>query len=172
MEYNGFSLEQPKDTNYGIPNLIHVPQMFRELTAYRLTRGEFGRRERIKNGIKLEQSGLLNPAQHMINAFQLIYGNDVLLHSQGIPNNYAIDIIDLFCNENDWGIAGCASSGKTFSVAACIVIDWLCAPDCTSTYVASTSLDASEDRLWGKVCTLYRTAMRNIQAQYLSLIHI
>jgi hypothetical protein len=134
--------------------------------AYVYTRGEFGRRERIKRGIRIEDTDLKNPTQHMINCFNLIYGNDVLLQSQGIPNNYALDIIDLFCNENDWGIAGCASSGKTFSVAACIVIDWLCAPNVTSTYVASTSLDASEDRLWGKVCTLYRIAMRNIQAQY------
>jgi len=166
MEYNGLSLQPPQDTTYGLSFLESVPQFIRELTAYRLTRGEFGRRERIKRKIKLDDCDLKSPAQHMINCFQLIYGNDVLLHSQGIPNNYALDIIDLFCNENDWGIAGCASSGKTFSVAACIVIDWLCAPDCTSTYVASTSLDASEDRLWGKVCTLYRIAMRNLQAKY------
>ena len=166
MDYNGICLDLPKDTTYGLSFGENVPQFIRELTAYRLTRGEFGRRERVKNGIKLEHTDLKNPAQHMVNCFQLIYGNDVLLQSQGIANNYALDIIDLFCNENDWGIAGCASSGKTFSVAACIVIDWLCAPDCTSTYVASTSLDASEDRLWGKVCTLYRIAMRNLQSKY------
>jgi len=166
MEYNGLVLDAPKDTTYGIPYLETVPQFVRELSCYALTRGEFGRRERIKRGIRIEDTDLKNPAQHMVNCFNLIYGNDVLLHSQGIPNNYALDIIDLFCNENDWGIAGCASSGKTFSVAACIVMDWISAPTVTSTYVASTSLDASEDRLWGKVCTLYRVAMRNIQAQY------
>jgi hypothetical protein len=166
MNYKNLCLDVPQDTDYGIPFFKNQHQFVRELIAYRLTRGEFGRRERIKMGIKLDECGLLNPAQHMVNCFQLIYGNDVLLHSQGIPNNYALDIIDLFCNENDWGIAGCASSGKTFSVAACIIIDWLCAPDFTSTYVASTSLDASEDRLWGKVCTLYRIAMRNLQAKY------
>jgi hypothetical protein len=166
MNYNGINLIPPTDTTYGLSGLSNIPQFMRELTAYRLTRGEFGRRERIKNAIKLENTGLLSPTQHMVNAFQLIYGDDVLLHSQGIPNNYALDIVDLFCTENDWGIAGCASSGKTFSVAACIVLDWLCAPSKTSTYVVSTSLDASEDRLWGKVCTLYRTAMKNIQAKY------
>jgi len=166
MIYNGLCLDTPKDTTYGIPYFESSPQFIRELMAYVYTRGEFGRRERIKRGIRIEDTDLKNPTQHMINCFNLIYGNDVLLQSQGIPNNYALDIIDLFCNENDWGIAGCASSGKTFSVAACIVIDWLCAPNVTSTYVASTSLDASEDRLWGKVCTLYRIAMRNIQAQY------
>ena len=168
MIYNGLCLDAPKDTTYGIPYFEKSPQFIRELLAYVYTRGEFGRRERIKRGIRIEDTDLLNPAQHMVNCFNLIYGNDVLLQSQGIPNNYALDIIDLFCNENDWGIAGCASSGKTFSVAACIVIDWICAPTVTSTYVASTSLDASEDRLWGKVCTLYRIAMRNIQAQYKS----
>jgi len=166
MIYNGLCLDTPKDTTYGIPYFESSPQFIRELMAYVYTRGEFGRRERIKRGIRIEDTDLMNPAQHMVNCFNLIYGNDVLLQSQGIPNNYALDIIDLFCNENDWGIAGCASSGKTFSVAACIVIDWICAPNVTSTYVASTSLDASEDRLWGKVCTLYRIAMRNIQAQY------
>ena len=168
MIYNSLCLDAPKDTTYGIPYFEKSPQFIRELLAYVYTRGEFGRRERIKRGIRIEDTDLLNPAQHMVNCFNLIYGNDVLLQSQGIPNNYALDIIDLFCNENDWGIAGCASSGKTFSVAACIVIDWICAPTVTSTYVASTSLDASEDRLWGKVCTLYRIAMRNIQAQYKS----
>jgi len=172
MDYKGFCLDAPQDTDYGIEAFQSLPQFIRELTAYRITRGEFGRRERIKLGIKLENTTLKNPAQHMVNCFNLIYGDEVLLQSQGIANNYALDIIDLFCNENDWGIAGCASSGKTFSVAACIVIDWLCAPDCTSTYVASTSLDASEDRLWGKVCTLYRIAMRNLQAKYGSVAAI
>lgn len=166
MEYNGFSLQPPKDTTYGIGFTQNSPQFMRELVAYRLTRGVWGEMEREKFNIVLENTDLKNPAQHMINAFQLIYGDEVMLFSRGIPNNYTLDIIDLFCNENDWGIAGCASSGKTFSVAACIVIDWLCAPNETATYVASTSLEASEDRLWGKVVSMYRLAMRNIQAYH------
>ena len=79
MEYNGLILEPPKDTTYGLSIFENVPQFIRELTAYRLTRGEFGRRDRIKRGIRLEDTDLKNPAQHMVNCFQLIYGNDVLL---------------------------------------------------------------------------------------------
>jgi len=69
MEYNGLVLDAPKDTTYGIPYLESVPQFVRELTAYALTRGEFGRRERIKRGIRIEDTDLKNPAQHMINCF-------------------------------------------------------------------------------------------------------
>ena len=97
MIYNGLCLDAPKDTTYGIPYFEKSPQFIRELLAYVYTRGEFGRRERIKRGIRIEDTDLLNPAQHMVNCFNLIYGNDVLLQSQGIPNNYALDIIDLLC---------------------------------------------------------------------------
>jgi len=166
MTYNGLCLDTPIDTTYGISFLENQPQFIRELAAYRLTRGKFGKREMARRKIRIEDTDLKNPAQHMVNLFGLIYKNDVSLKSQGVANNYTLDIIDLFCNENDWGIAGCASSGKTFSIAACIVADWLCAPDMTSTYVASTSLEASEDRLWGKVCSLYRIAMRNLKKEY------
>lgn len=166
MEYKGYSLEAPEKYNYGLSRFDNSPQFITELLAYRFTRGYWGEMEREKLGIDLSKCDLRNPAQHMINAFQLIYGNEVMLQSHGIPNNYTLDIVDLFCNENDWGIAGCASSGKTFSIAACIVIDWICAPEVTATYVASTSLEASEDRLWGKVASMYRLAMRNMQAQF------
>lgn len=50
------------------------------------------------------------------------------------------------------------NSSKTFSVAAWLVFDWYSCPAATLSFVASTSLSGSEDRIWGTVARLHKCA--------------
>lgn len=48
------------------------------------------------------------------------------------------------------------NSSKTYGTAAWLDLDWASAPDKTLSFVASTSLGGSEDRIWGTVAKLFR----------------
>lgn len=170
IKHDEITLEFPKDTDYGLsqlnPALGTIPQVMRELWAYKLTHGKYGEMQRKKLGITPDKFSFKSPLQHMVNCCLFFWPDEFLLQSCGIRNNYALDVLWCLCNSRDIGIAGAASTGKTFTIAAWAVADWMCAPNATSTFVASTSLDAAEDRLWGKVAQLYRTAMKRAQATW------
>lgn len=102
----------------------------------------------------------------MVNCVAIIWPNEVHLQVRGYRNTNLLTVLYALCNNEDIGIAGNASSGKTYSMAAWAIVDWLCAPDCTSTFVASTSLEASADRIWGKIESLFKASARNIAGRY------
>lgn len=55
-------------------------------------------------------------------------------------------------------ILGPSSSGKTHSVAVCLLVDYYCFPDTTTVIVCSTTRDRLEDRIWGEIKKLHREA--------------
>ena len=169
LVYEDICLTPPVDDDYGLEMLAGIPaeyQLMRELNAYMLTQGKYGRYKRRELGIVLENTRLKSALQHMVNCCMLLWPKEFLLNEQGIRNNYAIDVLDVLCNYTNVGLAGCASSGKTYTMAAWAVVDWLAAPNCTSTYVASVDLSGTSDRIWGKVEELYLAAMRNLKAKF------
>jgi hypothetical protein len=52
--------------------------------------------------------------------------------------------------------------GKSFPVALWVYLDWCSAPHCTSSWVATTTLGASEDRIWGIISKLWKCANTQI----------
>ena len=91
---------------------------------------------------------------HMINAIKLDLPH-VDLTRDGIINTTFLEVVNEWVNEPDLAIAGAASSGKTFPVAVCILEDWKASPANTLSFVCTTSLGASEDRIWGAIVKLF-----------------
>lgn len=77
----------------------------------------------------------------------------------GVLNTSCLRVLWACCYEKDLGVAGSASSGKTRPIAAYVIADWESAPNQTLTFVATTSLQASEDRIYGAITQLYNSAL-------------
>ncbi len=161
-------LTPPVFDDYNIAVLKEAPnQLIRELMAYRLRHGNHGKslsRKLEAQGIDL--SGLKSAFQHMINCIALIWPDEVHLTRKGYRNLPFLKVIQSLCENDDVGIAGNAGSGKTFGMAIWVIVDWLCAPDCTSTFIASTTLESSSDRLWGKTIQMFKIGRNNMIAKF------
>lgn len=91
---------------------------------------------------------------HMINMIKLDLPH-IDLVKDGYINTTFLRVVAEWCAEPDLAIAGAASSGKTFPVATCILEDWKASPSNTLSFVCTTSLGASEDRIWGAIVGLH-----------------
>jgi hypothetical protein len=56
------------------------------------------------------------------------------------------------------GQIGCASSGKSFIPAACVLTDYYCFPHSTTVLVSSTTRESLEMRVWGEIKKLHKSA--------------
>ena len=137
LELYGWTAQKLKDpvpeNDYGMKWPKGTDQYFKEIWGYRA------------GGI-----GGLTQFDHMVNMIKL----DLpffQFESMGYINSAALRVIHACCKYNDLGIAGAASTGKTFPVAAFILEDWKSAPHSTLSFVCTTSLAASEDRIWGAI---------------------
>ncbi len=130
--------------NYGEPILDKVGQYFRELHAYR-------------------QGGMAGHDKlfHMVNAIKLD-NPEFQFESNGYINSGALRVLKACCEHSDLGIAGSASAGKTFPVAEYILQDWKSAPNCTLSFVCTTSMSASDDRIWGAIVKLFQSSLHPI----------
>lgn len=93
-------------------------------------------------------------AWHLINAIKLDLPH-VKMTNNGYINTTFLRLVYKYCEEPDLAIAGAASSGKTFPIAVCILEDWKASPSNTLSFVCTTSLGASEDRIWGAIVSLH-----------------
>lgn len=139
------------------------PEQFTELAveqfAYSITRGEWGKKYCLEHQIDLDEYSFENPTVHFINACKMQWdSNAVCFESRGYSNSSLIRLLDGLCNNDDIAIAGAASTTKSFGVGLWVLKDWQCVPYDTSTWVATTSLGASEDRIWGIVSNLFKLA--------------
>jgi hypothetical protein len=108
---------------------------------------------------------------HMINMIRL----DLPIFSfvsQGFINTEAIRVIRACCMNDDLGVAGAASSGKTYPIAAYILQDWKAAANRTLSFVCTTTMEASDDRIWGAIVRLFRDSVHKIgtHVQYRHMI--
>lgn len=132
----------PQDNDYGFDWPDGTFQLTKELYGF------------LVGGI-----GGLRKFDHLIRAIRLQWPDKIEFVSKGILNTNLMRVLWACCYEKDLGIAGAASAGKTFPVAAYILIDWMAAPSRTLTFVCTTSLQASDDRIWGTIVSLYKEAI-------------
>jgi hypothetical protein len=133
-----------------------------ELYCYALTRGDYGKTMRVKKNMELSDYKLLSPYEHFIQAVQYMWPTDVVIKNRGYTNTQLLRTLDELCNNDDVCLAGAASMGKSFPVGLWIYLDWCAAPHCTSSWVATTTLGASEDRIWGIISKLWKCASNKI----------
>lgn len=133
-----------KEDDYGVLWPKDTLQYFKEAWAY-------------KNGGVCGHDKLY----HMVNMIKLDLPT-FQFTSRGYINSNALRVIKAFCEEDDLGVAGAASTGKTFPLAACILEDWKCAPHETLSFVCTTTLGASEDRIWGAIVKLWQSQIHKI----------
>lgn len=132
------------DTDYDLPVLKKQLQYFREAYAYR-------------------QGGLNghDKLYHMVNMIRL----DLPFFQftkRGYINSNALRVLKACVERDDLGIAGAASTGKTFPVGAYILQDWKSAPHATLSFVCTTSMAASEDRIWGAIVKMWQQSTYKI----------
>jgi hypothetical protein len=155
---------------YGYPFPEETPQFYRELFGYVIQRGNWGYSTKpgtdqnygmwwqVENKVDISEYKFLSPFEHLCNAIKIQWDTEFELEVRGYKNTSALRILEKLCFENDVAIAGPASLSKSFPVAAFSLIDWQAAPHCTSTFLATTTLGASEDRIWGMTRKLLRAS--------------
>lgn len=133
-----------EDNDYGMEWPDGTVQYFKEGYGYRM------------GGI-----GGLTKFDHMVNMIKL----DLPFfefESMGYINSAALRVLKACCEQIDLGIAGAASTGKTYPVAAYLLQDWKTAPHTTLTFVCTTSLAASDDRIWGAIVKQWQSSVYKI----------
>jgi hypothetical protein len=143
---------------YGMKFPENMDELGIELYCYAISRGEYGKEYCVKHNINLSDFKLLSPSEHFLNAVKLQWPTEVSIYSRGYTNTQLVRTLDELCSNTDICLAGAASMGKSFPVALWIYLDWCSAPHCTSSWVATTTLGASEDRIWGIISKLWKSA--------------
>jgi len=143
---------------YGIQFSENMDDLGIELYCYAISRGEYGKDYCIKQNINLSDFKLLSPHEHFINAVKLQWPTEVSIYNRGYTNTQLLRTLEELCNNTDICLAGAASMGKSFPVGLWVYLDWCSAPHCTSSWVATTTLGASEDRIWGIISKLWKCA--------------
>lgn len=142
--YFGYTAKQLSDpvpkNDYGIQWPAGTSQWFKEAYAY----GEGGLDGHEK-------------WHHMVNMIRIDLPMFAFV-SDGYINTEALRVIRSCCMHNDLGVAGAASAGKTFPIAAYILQDWKSAANKTLTFVCTTTMEASEDRIWGAIVKLFQNS--------------
>lgn len=119
-------------------------QYFKEAIAYR------------KEGL-----GGHNKLYHMINMIKLDLPS-FQFESNGYINTGALRVLKACVEHDDLGIAGAASTGKTYPVGAYIIEDWKSAPHATLSFVCTTSMSASDNRIWGAIVKMFSESVYKI----------
>jgi len=143
---------------YGMKFSENMDDLGIELYCYAISRGDYGKDYCVKHNINLKDFKLLTPAEHFINAVKLQWPTEVSIYNRGYTNTQLLRTLEELCNNTDICLAGAASMGKSFPVALWVYLDWCSAPHCTSSWVATTTLGASEDRIWGIISKLWKCA--------------
>ena len=143
---------------YGMKFSENMDDLGIELYCYAISRGDYGKDYCVKHNINLKDFNLLTPAEHFLNAVKLQWPTEVSIFNRGYTNTQLLRTLEELCNNTDICLAGAASMGKSFPVALWVYLDWCSAPHCTSSWVATTTLGASEDRIWGIISKLWKCA--------------
>ena len=143
---------------YGIKFPENMDELGVELYCYAISKGEYGKEYCNKHNINLSDFKLLTPYEHFLKAVKLQWPTEVSIVNRGYTNTQLLRTLEELCNNDDICLAGAASMGKSFPVGLWVYLDWCSAPHCTSSWVATTTLGASEDRIWGIISKLWKSA--------------
>lgn len=100
-----------------------------------------------------EEKGGLGKAEHFWNISDIMFnrGDEPMM----IRTEWAEKMIEEACNHEYLAIAGCASSGKSHTMAAWGLVNWFASPEDTKVIMTSTTLKAAKKRIWGSVERLW-----------------
>lgn len=144
---------------YGFPFHENMSELAIELFAYSITRGQYGRTYCFNKQIDIDEFKFENPTVHLMNFIRMQWDQNVVsLENRGYSNTSLKRAIDRLCNTDDVVFAGAASASKSFAGGLWILADWQAVPHVTSSWVATTTLGASEDRIWGIIAGLHKRA--------------
>lgn len=71
-----------------------------------------------------------------------------------VKHKWAEQTVRACVREKYLALGGSAGSGKSYTLAAYAIVEWLCAPSETLVLVTSTTLQASRTRIWGAIIKL------------------
>lgn len=149
--------------NYGFPFHPVLNQAEKELFAYSITHGEYGKAKRAampqEFGVSFDECSFKDPAEHMLNFIQLNWPVDVAIKNGPHLNRPFLRVIEALCHKDDIALAGAASMGKTFPMGVWALADWMAVPNFTLTLVGSNEIGATEDRIWGAITELHRKSI-------------
>lgn len=106
-------------------------------------------------------------AYHFWRAAQMLWNYPGSLHPVHI-HPWAIRMVDALCKHKRLSIAGCASSGKSRTLALWGIINFISAPRQTKVIFTSTSLKDSRGRIWGDVEKLWSNMVAQGPGQLVS----
>lgn len=97
----------------------------------------------------------------------VVYGNGTLFHFKELIkllwpeivwHKWNKRIIAAYLKHRNIVVIGPASSGKTHTAAVCVLAEWYCFPSSTTVICCSTTRERLEDRVWGEIKKLHKSA--------------
>ena len=85
-----------------------------------------------------------------------LWNNDALPEKMMVRHPWAEKMIRAAIKHKYLAIGGSASSGKSHTMAAWGIVQWLCQPRDTLVLMTSTTLREARKRIWGSVMSLFR----------------
>jgi hypothetical protein len=143
----GFVVPPVTANDYGLEWPEGTPQIVIEFKCFQLakTNKRIGRVETAFN--------------HALRIVQLLWPDDLVSIKRGhVLNTYFLDTLYELCQFKHLAITGPASSGKTYSSAIFILINFYSAPDQSSCLISTTARQDAERRVWGDIKKLHRGA--------------
>ncbi len=153
-----FYLPQPADTDYGrewpvSQNGEPVSQIVKELYGFKANGSEPGFMSRYEHGLRLVR--LLWP--DFLDLFK-VWTDHRTGKKSLIWNTFFMRVFKACCEHDTVGLTGCASSGKTFAVAAYAILRFMAEPEETTIMVSTTAGTDAERRIWGEIKKLHEKA--------------
>jgi len=96
----------------------------------------------------------------------LIWNREDLFEPLMVRHSWAEDIIKAAIENKYVAVGGAASSGKSHTMAAWGILNWLAKPDETLILLTSTTLREARKRIWGSVISLLTVAKNIIETPF------
>jgi hypothetical protein len=145
--WDDFVIPDAKLNDYGLEWPEGTPQIVIEFKCFQLAK-EKRKIGRVKSAF-----------HHALNIIQLLWPDELVsIKRNHVLNTYFLDTLYDLCKFEHLAITGPASSGKTYTSAVFILINFYSAPDQTSCLVSTTARQDAERRVWGDIKKLHRGA--------------
>jgi hypothetical protein len=147
-DWEDFELPSVTENDYGYDFPPGTPQLAIELQGFR----------RAKNNDP-EEAKFDTAFNHALRIIQLLWDDEhVCIQRNGALNTYFLDILSDLCEFRDMGVAGPASSAKTYTCAIFMLVCFYAMPDKFAGLISTTSGTSAERRVWADVKALHRAA--------------
>jgi len=115
---------------------------------------------------RTQEQGGVGRATHMMNAITILWPEQMADGRPGfVPSEWTYRRINSWCRHKEKTSTGClkgwetwwgpSSAGKSTDAGVIALVDWLAAPDRTTTTVCSTTREMLRDRIWAEMIKYY-----------------